>query len=299
MTSAETPPVNPSGSLTFWQKLRRVNFLDGQTLIWRMIDLQRGTLVQIGAFFAFLLTFRFLFNWSWGMSLAMLISMFLHELGHAFVFRLADIKIVILYLFPLGAVAAPRDPEQNALSDTRHWNTISWLLQAGPAVNVGLMLIFLGLQPVFAGIGTDTGAGLATFAGEMVYVNGLLAVMNLVPVWTLDAGQLFKVIYNSLDEHEDRWVTIALLAGVAVLIVIAAGLLNFQTWAVVLGRVLQRFGWVVFLLIFAFGIVNQQRRDNPAYAASKQAMSNVQVFVQLGVYIALVLATLVVFAGGL
>lgn len=291
------PPVTTT---TAAKPARRFRLPEGQSLIWWLIDMQRGVIRQMLAFIGFVLVFHFLFQWSWSLSLAMILSMFLHECGHALVFVLARIRVVILFLFPLGAVAAPADQEENRRSDRLHWNTISWLLNAGPMVNVGLIILFLLLQPVlpmlFSG---ETATTLAQFARDMVYVNGLLAAMNLVPVWTLDAGQLFKVIYSSLHEHYDRLLTgVSLTTALAVLLVILR-LPGFVNLSVILGNLLARFGWVVFLFVFAIGMVNKSQADDPDHAHSDQAMSNGQVIVHLVVYTVMVAITLWVFAGPL
>jgi Zn-dependent protease len=265
---------------------------EGQSLVWRLIALQRPWPIQILAFVAFVLMFRFLFNWSWSLALAMILSMFLHECGHAFVFWLAKIRFLILFLFPLGAVAAPIDKAEDARSDELHWWTIAWLLQAGPAVNVALMLILTGLQSVTTG-------DVFVFGRDMVYVNGLLAVMNLIPVWTLDAGQLFRVIYSSLEEHEDNWLTGFLLSSSLLLVLAIVGVPGLVSWALILGNTLMRFGWVFFLLIFTVAILNKQGRDDPLHAFSKQAMSNFQVLIQVLFFIVQVGITLWLFAGPL
>ena len=224
---------------------------DGQSLVWRLIALQRPWPVQILAFLAFVLAFRFIFDWSWSLSLAMIISMFLHECGHAFVFWWAKIRFVILYLFPLGAVAAPIDQAENVRSDQLHWWTIAWLLQAGPAVNVALMVLFVALQSFTTGDAFQ-------FARDMVYVNGLLAVMNLIPVWTLDAGQLFRVIYSSLEEHEDNWLTGFMLSTVLLLLLAIVGVPGLVTWAYLIGNTLGHFGWVAFLVVFTAAILTKR-----------------------------------------
>jgi Zn-dependent protease len=266
---------------------------EGQSLVWWLIEMQRGLPRQILAFAGFMLLFHFVFRWTWSMTLAMLVSMFLHECGHALVFRLARIRHIILFLFPLGAVAAPVDKAEDARSDLLHWNTISWLLQAGPGVNVALMLVFLALRPAFAD------ATLAAFARDMVYVNGLLASMNLVPVWTLDAGQLFKVLYNSLEEHEDNWVTGLLLGGAGVLLLVILRIPGVVSWAVILANTIVHFGWLAFVIVFAVGVLNKQGRDNPLHAYSKQAMNNRQVAMHLALYLLMTGLTLWVFAGPL
>lgn len=280
-------------SQTLWARVRKLRPPEGQSLVWWLIDLQRGSLKQTLAIIAFLLSFRFIFLWSWSMSLALIVSMLLHELGHAAVFRWARIRFIILYLFPLGAVAAPIDKQEDARSDQLHWNTLGWLLQAGPAVNVALILLFLILQPLL------TSPVLNQFARDMVYVNGLLASMNLVPLWTLDAGQLFHLIYSSLEEHEDQWLTRVLFGVVILLLLFIIGIPGFIGWTIMVFNTLTRFGWVVFLLVFTVGILNKQGRDDPLHAQSKQAMSNRQVFYQLIAYVVLVGITLWVFAGSL
>lgn len=278
----------------FLERLFRIP--EGQSLIWWMIDTQRGTLKQIIAFVAFILLFRFAFG-TWSLSIAMVVSMFLHECGHAFVFWLTQIRFVVMYLFPLGAVAAPVDKAEDARSDLLHWNTISWLLQAGPAVNVALIVIFTLMQPTIVSVGGE--AWLLQFARDMVYANSLLAAMNLVPVWTLDAGQLFKMIYNSLEEHEDRWVTGILVGSSAVLLLGVIGIPGFLSWVAILSNVLFRFGWIVFIIIFVLGVLNQQGLDEPKHAYSRQAMTNFQVLVHLAFYVLLVMVTLWVAAGRL
>lgn len=286
MTATEaqpTPSTEASGT---------IKPAEGQSLVWRLIALQRPWPIQILAFVAFVLTFRFLFNWSWSLSLAMIISMFLHECGHAFVFWRAKIRFLILYLFPLGAVAAPIDKAEDARSDELHWWTIAWLLQAGPGVNVALMLLFAWLQQVTTG-------DVYQFSRDMVYVNGLLAVMNLIPVWTLDAGQLFRVIYSSLEEHEDNWLTGFMVSSVLLLLLAIVGVPGLVSWARILGNTLMRFGWVLFLLVFTIAILNKQGRDDPLHAMSKQAMTNTQVIIQLIVFIIQVGITLWLSAGPL
>lgn len=296
MTTVSQPPTPPA---TFWQKLARLRIPDGQSLVWKLIDLERPPLIQIAAFALFMISFHFLFGWSWSLSFAMILSMYLHEAGHAVVFKLAGIRFIILLLFPLGAVATPISKEEDARSDLLHWNTVGWLLQAGLVVNVLLMVGALLLRPVLGQLQGEIGQELRIFSTNLIYVNGLLAVMNLIPVWTLDAGQFFKVIYNSLNERDDIRLTAILLGGALGTLIVMGGLLDFTNWAMVLVHLLERFGWFVFLIIFAFGVLNKQGHDDPINATSKQAMTPFQVFVQLVVYVLLVTLTLVIFAGGL
>ena len=248
--------------------------------------MQRTWPAQIAAVALFVGLFHFLFSWSWSLTIALLLSMFLHECGHVLVFRLANIRFILLFLFPLGAVAAPVNQTEDARSDQLHWYTISWLLQAGPAVNVLLMLFGVAVQSLPAA------PELRLFARDLVYVNGLLASMNLIPLWTLDSGQLFNVIYNSLEEHEDKFVTGSLLLGVLLVLLFILRLPGMLSWAMILSNTIIHFGWVAFLLVFAVGILNKQAHDKPENAQSKQAMSNRQVLIHLVVYFALVTLTL-------
>lgn len=253
----------------------------GTSLIWWMIDLQRQWWKQVFAFFAFIIMFRLL-GFTAQQSLVMVVSMFLHELGHAIAFYRNDIKFVLLYLFPLGAVAAPSTKEENARSDQLSWYLLSILLLAGPAVNIGLMLV--GKVLVLTSPSTDVQA----LGHDVIYINGLLAFMNLIPVWKLDAGQFFKLIYSSLNERHDRFLTIAFTLATAVIIgavLISAGM---QSLLHLLRGVLLNLALVSFGVVFVMSTWYGQGKDNPDHATSPLRLTKNQLIVTMTIFFVLI-----------
>lgn len=219
------------------------------------------------------------------MGLALTLQMFFHELGHLFVFRQNRIQSRIWWLFPLGAVAAPINLEAKAKSDLLPWGSIAWLLQAGITINVGVMGIGSLLQ-------TSSLRWLSGFGGNLLLAGGILAISNLIPLWRLDGSLLYHVIFSSLKEKDDKRLALGLVA-VLVLAVLAAfwsiGQLGF--WEMILAF-FRRMGWFLVFGLIATGIWHRQGMDNPAYAASAQAMTRRQAVIHILLYIALLYISL-------
>jgi Zn-dependent protease len=278
-----------ASTLSFVQALKRQ---PGQSTIKWMMIMQDRWWAQILAVPAFLL----LFSASLGdlsLAVVMLMSMYLHEGGHAFVFMLKKIKCHVLLLFPLGAVAAPINEEQDKLSDLLPWNDQAWIMQAGPLVNVGLILVGLLINNVFP----ESGLG-----NKFIFMNTLLAVFNLVPVWHLDAGQFFNMIFSSLKERYDKGIAIgaaALLAILIFVITVPAFHEYGASWLILLAVILTHFGWVLFITVMAAGIWHKQGKDNAEYWKSAQAMKPREIAIHLVVYFVQVFIVLWTTAGPL
>jgi hypothetical protein len=272
----------------------------GQDQIWWLISKENKLWIQAVAPFAFLAGFAAIFSLtyqnierSFSMALALVIQMYCHEQGHAFVFRRANIKCNVWWLLPLGAVAAPLNREEDARSDRLPWFTIAWLTQAGITVNVLLILLGVGLSAI-AG---DTLLG--RFGQDLILAGGMLAVTNLFPVWQLDAKLLFKVIFSSLDEQDDRRVSIT-VSILALLVIVAAILFagGSSLWTILIAAVL-RFGWVLAIFIMIAGMWHQQGIDDPTYAHSPQAMTRGQAIIHMSWYLGLLYLSLRLTAGPL
>lgn len=256
---------------------------DGQNLVYWMISKEQGWLWQFGALIGFALMFYFMTGFSVTGMMAMFVGVYLHEFGHYLVFVKNGIKTIILLLFPLGAVAAPESKEENEKSDLLPWWDISWLLLAGPAVNVLLVLVGAVLK----------NTAFSDFGNQLVYYNVMLALFNLLPLWNMDGGQLFHVVFSSLKEEFDTALAVVALVGVAVIIgiifattITGAGIYSFM---IVL---FNNFGLFVVLILLVAGIWHKQGKDNPLHSKSAQAMSLKQVGIILAVYASLLIVTL-------
>jgi Zn-dependent protease len=108
-----------------------------------------------------------------------LVSILLHELGHAFAGRLFSAHVSHIELTGLGGLAH----FERSLPTSVFARSVIYL--AGPAVNLGLWFAFDALtrQAALAGLLT-----LATPLFVLAWVNKLLFIFNLLPAYPLDGG---------------------------------------------------------------------------------------------------------------
>ena len=109
----------------------------------------------------------------------------LHEFGHAFACRQTGGKADQIMLWPLGGVAYVSPPPRPG--------AYLWSIAAGPLVNVILVPIFFGLLILVGDIQFRiVHPDVYRFALTLVYMNILLLVFNLLPIFPLDGGQLVR-----------------------------------------------------------------------------------------------------------
>ncbi len=278
---------NMLGSEEVKRLWKRVQSLPkGQDLIWWLIEKQRAVWKQIIAFILFVVLFR-VTTFTFLQAIIMVISMYLHELGHASIFYLTKIKFVLLYIFPLGAVAAPSTREENEKSDKLPWWQLGVLLLAGPLVN--LILMFVGRLLTW----TDTEL-LKQLGSDLVFINSLLLFMNIIPIWHLDAGQFFKLIYSSMIEKHDRLLSSVFtffILGVTVFTLFKIGSFD-MTYTV--GQLIHNFNWIVFGLVFVICSWYTQGKDDPSHSQSDQRMTFQQSIPLLAGYFFIVVSALMV-----
>ncbi len=117
------------------------------------------------------------------------ICVVLHELGHSLTARRFGVQVPRILLMPIGGMAEfdriPREPRAELL-----------ITAAGPAVNfaiAALLGLCLGLpqglpfHPVFA----DSFKG---FAHVLLWWNAVMGCFNLLPVFPMDGGRIFRAL---------------------------------------------------------------------------------------------------------
>ncbi len=110
----------------------------------------------------------------------LVISILLHEFGHAFAARLFGIGVRHIELTGLGGLAQ----FERSLPPSVFIKSVIFL--AGPAVNVALWFIFGWLSTTMTTPGGQLiGVALATLSGYNLY----LAIFNMLPAFPLDGGQ--------------------------------------------------------------------------------------------------------------
>jgi Zn-dependent protease len=256
-------------------------------LVWRLIEKEGGGWIQALSPVLFLALVTVCcwfpmrdFGRAFSLALALVLQVFIHELGHLFVFRQNGIRSRIWWLFPMGAAAVPVSREENRKSDSLPWNTVAWMLQAGIMANVALMVA----GSLLRGVSVEW---LAEFGGNLLTAGGVLAISNLIPVGKLDGSMLYLVIFSSLKERDDARVAWGL--GVILILAVLAAVVSIAGLGVAdrIVAFILRMGWFAVFAFIAAGVWHRQGMDNPAHSASAQAMTRRQALVHILYYIAL------------
>jgi Zn-dependent protease len=108
-----------------------------------------------------------------------------HELAHAVVARRHGIGVNGIVLWLLGGVSKLEGEPSEARTELE-------VAAAGPAMSLGLALVFFALSRV-TGIGHPASLAAAGL-GWLGWVNGALAVFNLIPAFPLDGGRVLRAL---------------------------------------------------------------------------------------------------------
>jgi len=168
-------------------------------------------------------------------------SVLLHELGHSVIALRYKIPVRSITLFIFGGVAQIGAEPPSATAEF-------WIAIAGPVVSFALALAFGALQNVFSGV-----APLLALAKYLAYINGTLALFNLIPGFPLDGGRVFRAVVWGAIHSLRRATLIAATVGR----VIALLFILFGVWQMFNGN----FGnglWIAFIGWFLEGAANSQ-----------------------------------------
>jgi len=178
-------------------------------------------------------------------AIMLFVSVVLHELGHSLVAMRYKIPVNSITLHVFGGIAQIGAEPPNALAEF-------WIAIAGPAVSFGLAIIFQLLQSVITGI-----EPLLALLKYLAYINGTLALFNLIPGFPLDGGRVFRAIVWGASHNLRKATLIAASLGRA----IAFGFILYGVLQVLNGN-LGNGLWIAFIGWFlesaATGQVQQQ-----------------------------------------
>jgi Zn-dependent protease len=163
-------------------------------------------------------------------AIMLFVSVLLHELGHSVIARHYQIAVRSITLFIFGGVAQIGAEPPSATAEF-------WIAIAGPIVSFALAILFGLLQPVFT-----TLAPVLALVKYLAYINGALAVFNLIPGFPLDGGRVFRAIVWGATHNMRRATLIAANVGrgIAFLFIILG------VWQMLIGN----FGgglWIAFI----------------------------------------------------
>lgn len=151
-----------------------------------------------------------------GLTVLTFASVLLHELGHSLVAQAFGIPVKDITLYPIGGVARlgarPKTPLQEFL-----------VALAGPAVNVGLVLLLGGLgvwiygrEPLVDALvnARSENPTLETLLAALISSNAVLAVFNMVPALPMDGGRVLRATLSGLMGAEPATKLSAVIARV-------------------------------------------------------------------------------------
>jgi Zn-dependent protease len=109
----------------------------------------------------------------------------MHEFGHALACRQVGGMAKQIILWPLGGVAFVSPPQRPG--------AMLWSIAAGPLVNVVLTPILFGLYAFAKHAGWDYQfPNLLLYINAIRWTNIIILIFNLLPIYPLDGGQIFR-----------------------------------------------------------------------------------------------------------
>ena len=129
---------------------------------------------------------------------ALIASVLLHELGHAFVSSLYGIRTEEIVMFPIGGVARLERPAKPSEE--------FWIALTGPIVNLaiaGLILTVLYSQNKAVNFFALAQPADNNLADRIALGNLILAGFNLLPAFPMDGGRMLRAILSRLKSEYD------------------------------------------------------------------------------------------------
>jgi len=171
----------------------------------------------------------------------------LHELGHALMARRFGIPTQDITLYPIGGVA------RLARMSERPWEEF-WIAIAGPAVNVAIALLLVGLLTL-TGNGLDDPErilGELNLPGALLLANIALVLFNLLPAFPMDGGRVLRALL-ALRMGRLRATEVAATLGMVI-----AGLLFLAGLGILSLPVVGSGPMLMFVALFVFFVGQQE-----------------------------------------
>ncbi|HEX7939590.1 MAG TPA: site-2 protease family protein, partial [Gemmatimonadaceae bacterium] len=129
--------------------------------------------------------------YGWGFALGLVLTIYIHEMGHVFVLRRLGVEATAPMFIPgLGAFILSKRRIDNPVADAR-------VGLAGPVWGLGAGIIAWG---AYLWTGQEV-------IGAVAAVTGFINLFNLIPIWQLDGSHAFRALATW-----QRWALVAAVA---------------------------------------------------------------------------------------
>lgn len=174
-------------------------------------------------------------------AVVLVLSVFAHELTHAFVARRHGVEVQGIKLWLFGGIAQLGSEAKDPSAEFR-------IAASGPAMSLGLAGLFAAAAAGFRGVaGADVVVAVTWW---LAGINMLVALFNLLPGAPLDGGRILRAYLWRRHGDAERAAIDALRGGrIVAYVLIGFGLLEFLAGAVIGGVWTVFIGW--FLLTAA------------------------------------------------
>ena len=135
-------------------------------------------------------------EYAWGMSLVLclVVSMYLHEVGHLLAMRLGGMKCTAIVMHGFGGATVPESPALHTEEFGRRKCLALGNFAAGPGANIALAAVFFMARRILKLSGVEEGPILDFWHGNdpalwfmyAAFMNVALAIYNLLPIYPLD-----------------------------------------------------------------------------------------------------------------
>jgi len=155
--------------------------------------------------------------------LSLFLIVLLHEFGHALACRSVGGAANRILLWPFGGVAFVNPPQRPGAT--------LWSIVAGPLVNV----ILIPITYVLAENVPPASLDLQHFLDALFFINILLLVFNLLPIYPLDGGQILHSLLWFIVGQARSLMVAAIIGLVGAIAVIALAAWSGHVWFLLLG----------------------------------------------------------------
>lgn len=129
------------------------------------------------------------------------ISLLLHELGHAAMAAHFGYRTVEVVMFPIGGLSRMERPLKPAAE--------AWVSAAGPIINLILAggifgyMMLMHQQPANVSLKDMLNPSESAAAALLLYANVMFAVFNLLPAFPMDGGRLLRALLSYVRPHDE------------------------------------------------------------------------------------------------